>query len=75
MQQRVRFWICLVLGGVTFLIYLPVFSHTFVNYDDDEYVYENDQVQRGFDTAMAVQFGITAGRHPILGAGNALRFT
>lgn len=40
-------WIVLFIILATFLIYRPVFNYDFVNFDDDGYVYNNDQVKKG----------------------------
>lgn len=42
----------LVIG--TFLVFGGALRHGFVNYDDDQYVYENPQVSRGLTTDGAV---------------------
>ena len=40
-------WIPLLLAGVTLVLYLPVWGHDFVRYDDDLYVTANPLVQQG----------------------------
>jgi len=40
--------VCMLLVLTTFTVYGQVGQHDFVNYDDDEYVYENPHVRRGF---------------------------
>ena len=42
--------ICIVIAVLTLLVYLPVVSYEFVNYDDDIYVYQNRYVQQDFGT-------------------------
>ena len=39
--------ICLVLAAITFAVFGQTLRHEFVNYDDDDYVYENPVVARG----------------------------
>ena len=48
MQPRL---LCLVLALITLLLYLPVWQHEFIVYDDDLYVTENRMVQRGLTWA------------------------
>ena len=46
-QNQKRLW-CLALALVTFVVYLPVRYNGFVEYDDDEYIFENPVVQAGW---------------------------
>ncbi len=39
--------LCLVLAVITFAVFGQTLRHEFVNYDDDDYVYENPVVARG----------------------------
>jgi tetratricopeptide (TPR) repeat protein len=39
--------VALLLALITLVVYLPVGTHTFVNYDDDDYVTENSFVKNG----------------------------
>ena len=39
--------VALLLALVTLLVYLPVWRHDFVNYDDNDYVTQNRVVQQG----------------------------
>ena len=39
--------ICLVLAGITFAVFGQTLHHEFVNFDDNEYVYQNPVVARG----------------------------
>src|SRR5882724_7964440 len=43
--------IALLLALVTLVVYLPVKSHDFVNYDDDDYITNNTIVQHGLTWA------------------------
>ena len=45
--------ICALLAGAVFLVFITAFKHDFVNYDDDQYVYENPQVSRGLTKESA----------------------
>jgi len=60
--------ICAALVLLTLATYWPAINHDFVNYDDDDYVYENDVVQRGL-TAQNVHWAFTsreaANWHPL----------
>ncbi len=46
-STRITAIICALLAGAVFLVFSATFKHGFVNYDDDQYVYENPQVSRG----------------------------
>lgn len=37
---------------ITFLVYLPALQNGFVNWDDDDYVYENPSIQIRFAERM-----------------------
>jgi tetratricopeptide (TPR) repeat protein len=39
--------VCLALAAITFAVFGQTLHHEFVNYDDDEYVYQNPAVTRG----------------------------
>jgi protein O-mannosyl-transferase len=45
-SHAIYIW-CLLLGVATFAIYSPVIAHPFINYDDRDYVTENQHVQAG----------------------------
>ncbi len=47
MTFALRVAVVLALLGVTLAVFLPVTRAGFVNFDDDLYVYRNDQVRRG----------------------------
>jgi tetratricopeptide (TPR) repeat protein len=58
----------LVLALVTLLLYLPVRTHGFVNYDDPDYVTENQNVKNGLtwpDIKWAFTTGHASNWHPI----------
>jgi tetratricopeptide (TPR) repeat protein len=50
-DRRDRRWrvpaVCLVLAAITFAVFGQTLTHEFVNYDDDQYVYNNPVVTRG----------------------------
>jgi hypothetical protein len=48
-KSRVELLICLLLVIVTFAVYWQVRNFTFVNYDDSQYVTENQYVQAGLN--------------------------
>jgi tetratricopeptide (TPR) repeat protein len=39
--------VCFFLAAITFIVFGQTFHYDFVNYDDDDYVYENPVVQKG----------------------------
>jgi protein O-mannosyl-transferase len=51
--------ISLVLALITLLVYLPVTHHAFLNYDDGDYVTENQAVQNGL-TWAGIQWAFTS---------------
>jgi protein O-mannosyl-transferase len=64
---RIYAW-CLVLAVATLAIYSPVIAHPFINYDDRDYVTENQHVQAGLSTqTIAWAFTSTdqANWHPL----------
>ncbi len=65
--HRRDIWGCLVLAVVTLVLYLPALRHDFVQYDDQQYVTENPQVQAGLSvTGLQWAFGFHAGNwHPL----------
>ena len=66
-----RDWlICLLLSAITLLVFWPVTSHEFINYDDPLYVTENPHVQAGLtQESIAWAFGHVTGEgtywHPV----------
>ena len=66
-----RDWlICLLLSAITLLVFWPVTSHEFINYDDPLYVTENPHVQAGLTQESIVwAFGRVTGEgtywHPV----------
>jgi len=48
-----------ILAGVTVAVYCQVGDHTFIRYDDGDYVYENSHVNRGL-TWKGVEWAFTA---------------
>jgi len=51
--------ICTALVSVTFITFSPLFRNGFVNYDDDQYVTKNQNVQAGL-TAKTIKWAFTA---------------
>jgi len=48
LSSNQRKWVfSLLLALVTLAVYWPVRHHDFINYDDDDYVYQNDMVRAG----------------------------
>jgi protein O-mannosyl-transferase len=71
-----RPWVLgLILLVATVALYYPVHSHPFVNYDDNDYVYDNPQVQAGL-TWRTVEWAFTtnvaANWHPLTWLSHAL---
>ncbi len=66
---------CLLLASFTLLLYSPVGSHPFVNYDDGDYVIHNTHVNQGlsWDTfTWALSATIAANWHPLTWLSHAL---
>ncbi|MGC2109380.1 MAG: tetratricopeptide repeat protein [Candidatus Korobacteraceae bacterium] len=71
-----RPWILgLILAVATIAVYYPVHGHPFVNYDDNDYVYDNPQTQAGL-TWITVKWACTstfaANWHPLTWLSHAL---
>lgn len=66
-QFRAAPWIGLALGVITLSLYLPMWRHEFLAYDDQHYVTENRMVQDGLTAKGVVwAFGFHAGNwHPL----------
>jgi len=60
-------WICLGLALFTLLLYLQVLGFNFIEYDDQQYVTDNVQVQAGLTwSGLVWAFGFHAGNwHPL----------
>ncbi|HXD00829.1 MAG TPA: hypothetical protein VN048_15920 [Verrucomicrobiae bacterium] len=59
---------CLFLAVVTILLYAPVVGHSFIDYDDADYVFDNPHVTTGLSTAnlvWAFRTGFAANWHPL----------
>ena len=68
-SAKYRAWaVCVVLAAITFAAFEAVLNNKFINYDDDEYITENQHIQKGF-TADAVKWAFTTGKcanwHPL----------
>jgi tetratricopeptide (TPR) repeat protein len=66
-NQRIAVLISVVLAVITMAVYLPAVRHDFVQYDDQQYVTENPQVQAGLTlSGLRWAFGFHAGNwHPL----------
>jgi hypothetical protein len=65
----------LCLAAVTLALYLPVFSHSFIDYDDTDYVLDNPHVTSGLslaNVAWAFRTGHSANWHPLTWASHML---
>jgi len=58
-RGRLSYTICAALVVLIAIIYAQVGTHTFLNYDDDQYITENPAVQAGL-TASALRFAFTS---------------
>jgi protein O-mannosyl-transferase len=58
-RGRLSYTICAALVVLIAIIYAQVGTHTFLNYDDDQYITENPAVQHGL-TAGALRFAFTS---------------
>jgi protein O-mannosyl-transferase len=73
-SHAIYIW-CLLLGVATFAIYSPVIAHPFINYDDRDYVTENQHVQAGLSMqTLAWAFTSTdqANWHPLTWLSHAM---
>lgn len=53
------FWIAGMLLGLTLLVFAQVASHSFLNYDDGQFIYENDAVKSGLN-ATSISWALTS---------------
>jgi len=73
-SRRIYIW-CLFLAVATLALYSPVIAHPFINYDDRDYVTENQHVQAGLSIeTIAWAFTSTdeANWHPLTWLSHAL---
>ena len=75
LQLRTRIALAVVLAIMTFALYYPVIHHPFSNYDDGEYVVQNDRIHRGVNWTTA-RWALTsiehANWHPVTWLSHAL---
>jgi protein O-mannosyl-transferase len=67
--------ICILLAAVTLSLYGPVIRHPFINYDDKDYVTENQQVRAGLSWHTMVWALTATGKanwHPLTWISHAL---
>ncbi|MGP0019153.1 MAG: hypothetical protein ACLPHP_11335, partial [Candidatus Sulfotelmatobacter sp.] len=73
--QRWTLAICILLTGLIVSLYSPVIKHPFTNYDDQDYVTNNQQVQAGLSW-HTVGWALTATEqsnwHPLTWLSHAL---
>jgi hypothetical protein len=66
--SRIELGLCLILAVITFSMYVQILDFDFVNYDDNDYVYDNPHVQKGV-TLHAITWAFTTGHasnwHPL----------
>lgn len=74
-EKRRAILICLLLAGITLMIYQPVVHFSFINFDDPEYVIYNSHLQNGVNKGM-VQWAFTtryaSNWHPLTWISHAL---
>jgi hypothetical protein len=46
-DRRITIAVCIFLTAIIWIVFGQTLTHEFVNFDDDRYVYENEQVSRG----------------------------
>jgi protein O-mannosyl-transferase len=60
--------VCILLVGIVWIVFGQTLRHEFVNYDDDQYVYENPRITNGL-TLEGIQWAFThphaANWHPL----------
>jgi protein O-mannosyl-transferase len=59
---------CLLLVAATVLVYCPIHLNRFVEYDDQQYIYQNPHIQQGFtwnSIGWAFTTGHAANWHPV----------
>lgn len=59
LKRRATVAICILLSGTIFLVYGQMLGHTFINYDDPQYVTENPHVRSGL-TLEGIRWALTA---------------
>jgi protein O-mannosyl-transferase len=67
-KSRLTLWICLGIALCTLIVFWPVHSYEFVNYDDPDYVTENGMVQRGLTVdglLWALKTSYASNWHPL----------
>jgi len=60
--------VCFLLAGLTLLCYWPVFSHQFVCFDDEHYLFDSGYVAKGLTrqgTVWALRTGYFSNWHPL----------
>src|SRR5262249_43936317 len=60
--------VCLLLATLTLLVYLPITGHSFLKYDDNDYITENRHVQAGLTwpgVVWAFSTGAACNWHPL----------
>src|SRR5436190_4806400 len=50
--------ICILLVGIVWIVFGQTLQHQFINYDDDQYVYENPRITNGL-TLDGIQWALT----------------
>src|SRR3954447_572447 len=66
-RKGIEIWVCAALVVLIAIIYAQAATHTFLNYDDDQYITANPHVQHGF-TSDALHFAFTTFKpnwHPL----------
>src|SRR5882724_8619136 len=57
-KQLVNILICVLLAAIVWIVFGQTLRHEFVNYDDNEYVYENPRITAGL-TSNGIQWAFS----------------
>ncbi len=66
--NRPKLWICICLAVATLAVYVQVYRHDFVDFDDGDYVFENWHVSTGLNwsnVSWAFSAGHSGNWHPV----------
>lgn len=67
-ESKKAFWICLLLGLGTAILYWPVTTHGFIGFDDNEYIVDNWRIHSGLSwgaVGWAFRTGYASNWHPL----------
>ena len=75
LHRGYTFWVCLILAVATIAVYWQVHDYDFVNYDDQNYVYENRHIKTGLtveNIVWAFTSSHAANWHPLTSMAHML---